>query len=171
MTRRSSLQPDFAAAYLNLGGLQEELGDMAAAEAVVPDRAREAADLRAAARPAGDPLAIQAARSRPGRPRRTLERRQARREPARPAAFCPGPCTRRQGRITLGRPNACARANALTIETNRKRSDYDPVDHERFVDGLLRAFDRDLFARLAGAGSSSHAARVRLRLAALGHHA
>ena len=48
------LQPDFAAAYLNLGGLQEELGDMAAAEAVVPHRARETARLRAAARPAGD---------------------------------------------------------------------------------------------------------------------
>ena len=38
---------------------------------------------------------------------------------------------------------------------NEKRRDYSPVEHERFVDGLLQGFDRDLFARLAGAGSPS----------------
>ena len=43
--RAIQLQPDFAAAYLNLGGLQEELGDMAAAERSFRTRAREAAGL------------------------------------------------------------------------------------------------------------------------------
>jgi hypothetical protein len=38
------------------------------------------------------------------------------------------------------------------LEANRLRRDYDQVDHERFVDSLLRAFDRDFFARLKGAG-------------------
>jgi hypothetical protein len=40
----------------------------------------------------------------------------------------------------------------LTLELARGRRDYVPADHERFVDGLLPVFDRDFFARLAGAG-------------------
>ena len=71
--RPSQLQPEFAAAYLNLGGLQEELGDMAAAERIVPHRARETAGLRVAACTAGNAAAIQAGRSRPGRPGRATE--------------------------------------------------------------------------------------------------
>ena len=67
------LQPDFAAAYLNLGGLQEELGDMAAAEASFRTALEKQPAYRAAARSAGDLAALQAARIRPGRPGRALE--------------------------------------------------------------------------------------------------
>ena len=60
------------------------------------------------------------------------------------------------GRGEYARAAECLReGNALTIEINEKRRDYSPADHERFVDGLLQEFDRDLFARLAGAGSPS----------------
>ena len=46
-------------------------------------------------------------------------------------------------------------ANALAIESNIKRRDYDPAEHERFIGELLSGFDRELFARLANAGSTS----------------
>ena len=67
------LQPDFAAAYLNLGGLQEELGDMVAAERSFRTALEKQPTLCAAARSAGDLAALQAARSRPGRARRAFE--------------------------------------------------------------------------------------------------
>jgi hypothetical protein len=52
-----------------------------------------------------------------------------------------------------GRAADCLdRANAASRARSSGRPGYDPAQHERFVDGLLRAFDRGLFARLAGAG-------------------
>ena len=60
------------------------------------------------------------------------------------------------GKGEFARAGECLReSNALTLETNRLRKDYTPADHERFVDGLIRSFDTELFARLAGAGSPS----------------
>ena len=58
------------------------------------------------------------------------------------------------GRGDYARAAECLReANAMTLGAGAQRtSDYDPAEHERFVDGLLRVFDRDFFARLAGAG-------------------
>ena len=57
------------------------------------------------------------------------------------------------GKGEFARAAECLReGNALTLETNRTRKDYAPTDHERFVDGLLRAFDPEFFARLAGGG-------------------
>ena len=44
-------------------------------------------------------------------------------------------------------------ANALTLEqARRKKRDYVPAEHERFVDNLLEAFGADFFARAAGGG-------------------
>ena len=60
------------------------------------------------------------------------------------------------GKGEFARAAECLReGNALTLETNRTRREYAPAEHERFVDGLLRAFDQDFFARLSGAGLES----------------
>lgn len=40
----------------------------------------------------------------------------------------------------------------MTLELARGREIYDPVEHERFVNRLIREFDRDFLARLEGAG-------------------
>jgi hypothetical protein len=38
------------------------------------------------------------------------------------------------------------------MEWTRSRRNYDPAQHERFVDGVLRVFNRDFFARVAEGG-------------------
>jgi len=44
-------------------------------------------------------------------------------------------------------------ANSLTLEQSlRKKRDYVPSQHERFVDNLVQAFDAGFFARIAGVG-------------------
>ncbi len=60
------------------------------------------------------------------------------------------------------------KANALTLEVNHKRRDYAPDEHREFVDMLLNQFHPDFFRRLRRRiGFPS--ARLRIRLAALGH--
>jgi hypothetical protein len=57
------------------------------------------------------------------------------------------------GRGDFSRAAEClARANAITLEHERGRRDYSPAEHERYVDGLIRVFDRGTFARLSDAG-------------------
>ena len=46
-------------------------------------------------------------------------------------------------------------ANALALKAENERHEYQPADHERYVDGLIEAFDVDFFSRLAGTGSDS----------------
>jgi tetratricopeptide (TPR) repeat protein len=146
------LQPDFAAAYLNLGGLQEELGDMAAAEAsfrtalekqpgyALP-HARLATLLRSKL-PESDLAALEER----SKDEKLAENPRARLLFALAHAF--------DGKAEYARAAECLReSNALTLETNRLRREYAPADHEHFVDGLIRTFDADLFARLSGAGS------------------
>jgi tetratricopeptide (TPR) repeat protein len=148
------LQPEYGAAYLNLGGLQEEQGNLAAAEGsfrkaleVQPNFALPHARLATLLRgKLTEPdLAALEARSTDDK----LE---------------PGPRARLlfalahalDGRGDYARAADCLRqANALSLELNEKRRDYSPVDHEKFVDGLLRDFDRGFFERLAGSGVPS----------------
>jgi tetratricopeptide (TPR) repeat protein len=148
------LQPEYAAVYLNLGGLQEELGDLAGAEEA----------FRTA-------LKLQPSYALPHARLATLLRgklsdddRTALQERLTDEKLGQGPRGRLlfalahvlDGQHEYTRAAECLReANALTIETNEKRRGYAPIDHERFVDGLLRGFDRELFTRLSGAGSSS----------------
>jgi tetratricopeptide (TPR) repeat protein len=148
------LQPDHGAAYLNMGGLQEELGDLAGAEEafrmalrVQPSFALPHARLATLLRgqlPDQDLAAIEERLTDDklgGGPRGRL-------------LFALAHAL--DGRGDYARAAQCLReANALTIEVNEKRRDYALVEHERFVDGLLRGFDRDLLERLAGAGSPS----------------
>ncbi len=46
-------------------------------------------------------------------------------------------------------------ANAAAQDLSRPRRDYNPAEHERFVDNVLRAFTPEFFARTAGMGSDS----------------
>jgi tetratricopeptide (TPR) repeat protein len=145
------LQPDFAAAFLNLGGLQEELGDMAAAERSF----RTALEKQSTFALPHARLATLLRSKLPEADLAALEER------LKDDKLAEGPRARLlfafahalDGKGEYARAAECLReGNALTLETNRTRKDYAPAEHERFVDGLLGAFDRDLFARLAGVG-------------------
>ncbi len=148
------LQPEFAAAYLNLGGLQEELGDMAAAErsfrtalekqsGYALPHARLATLLRSKL-----PEADLAALEERLKDEQLLENPRARLLFALAHAL--------DGKGEYARAAECLReSNALSMETNRTRKDYSPADHEKFVDGLIRSFDREFFTRLSGGGLPS----------------
>ncbi len=148
------LQPEFAAAYLNLGGLQEELGDMAAAErsfrtalekqsGYALPHARLATLLRSKL-----PEADLAALEERLKDDQLLENPRARLLFALAHAL--------DGKGEYARAAECLReSNALSMETNRTRKDYLPADHEKFVDGLIRSFDREFFTRLSGGGLPS----------------
>ena len=167
--RRCEMQPDSAAAHLNLGGLDEELGEMDEAEAAfrtalrlqpqfpVP-HARLATLLRGKL-PDADLAALES-----GWPTPTWPRARAR--------LLFGLAHVLDARGDYARAAACLReANAISLELAKGNRDYVPAEHEQFVDGLIRAFDAEFFARNAG-GRPRHApAGLRLRPAALGHHA
>jgi len=148
------LQPDLGTSYLNLGGLQEELGELKEAEesfraalakqpAFALPHARLATLLRGKL-PDADLAALE---------ERLTDEKLAQ-NPRGRLLFALAHAL--DGCGDYARAAECLReANAITLEVNRDRRDYAPVDHERFVDGLLRVFDRDLFSRLAGAGSET----------------
>jgi hypothetical protein len=46
-------------------------------------------------------------------------------------------------------------SNAISKELAKGNREYVPADHEKFVDGLLRNFNTELFARTAGTGHDS----------------
>lgn len=46
-------------------------------------------------------------------------------------------------------------ANALQLALYPRYNRFQPSEHERFIDDLIRSFDRDFFARTAGAGLES----------------
>jgi tetratricopeptide (TPR) repeat protein len=145
------LQPHSGAPLLNLGWLHELLGEMDRAES-----AFRAALKRQPNFPAPHARLATLLRGKlPDEDLATLEARLADED------LAPGPRARLlfglahalDGRGEYARAAEClTRANALTLELDRGRHDYSPAEHERHVDGLVRAFDRSFFARLAGAG-------------------
>jgi tetratricopeptide (TPR) repeat protein len=148
------LQPDFATAELNLGGLHEELGELAEAEASF----RTALRLQPAFALPHARIATLLRGKLPAEDLAALEQRLADEQ------LGPGPRARLlfalahvlDARGDYARAADCLRqANALTLDLDKGRREYAPAEHEQFVDGLLRTFDRDFFARLAGAGSDS----------------
>jgi tetratricopeptide (TPR) repeat protein len=148
------LQPELAAAYLNVGGLQEELGDLAGAEAAF----RTALRFQPTYALPHARLATLLRGKLPDQDLAALEERLTDEKlgQAPRARLLFSLAHAMDGRGDYVRAAECLReGNALTVLVNEKRRDYAPVEHERFIDGVLRVFDRDLFARLAGAGSQS----------------
>ena len=148
------LAPQWAPAHLNLGGLDEEEGNFARAKAGF----RTALELQPAFALPHARLAVLLRGKLPEADLARLEERLADEQliPAARARLLFGLAHVLDARGDYSGAAQCLRqANAVSLETNRGRRDYDPADHERFVDGLLAMFDRDLFARLAPAGSDS----------------
>jgi len=152
------LQPDLPMAHVDLGGLHEEMGEMAEAEA----RFRAALRLQAAF---ALPHARLATLLRGKLPDEDLSALQTRLTDEK---LGPGPRARLlfalahalDARDDFARAADCLRqANALTLQMALGRREYVPAEHERFVDALLGAFDRDFFARLSGSGSESRRLR------------
>ncbi len=133
--------PHSGAPLLNLGWLHELLGEMDQAESSF-----RAALERQPKFPA--PHARLATLLRGKLPDEDLAALEARLEDP---DLAPGPRARLlfglahvlDGRGDYARAAEClARANAITLELERGRRDYSPAEHERYVDGLVRAFDR-----------------------------
>lgn len=148
------LRPDAAGAMLNLGGLLEELGDLAGAEAAF----RQALQLQPAYALPYARLSTLLRDKLPDADLAALEER------LRDANLDPRPKGRLHFALAAVRdarnefPAAAASANdanALALQIGRGRREYDPTDHERFVDGLIREFNGDFFDRIREAGSGS----------------
>jgi tetratricopeptide (TPR) repeat protein len=146
------IEPESGAAHLQLGGLHEELGAMAEAEAAF----RTALTLQPAMPLPHARLATLLRHNLPDADLAALEARLA------DTALDQGPRARLlfglahalDGRGEYARAALCLRqANAITSELARGRKDYDPVRHARFVDGVLGAFDVQLFTRLRESGA------------------
>ncbi len=145
------LRPGLAVAQMALGGLHEEMGEMAEAEAGF----RAALRLQPGFPPALARLAKLLRGKLPDADRALLEERLADHglHPEIRAALLFGLVQVLDARGEYRRAVEAARqANAVTLQALRGRRDYDSAQHERFVDGVLRYFDRDFFARVAGWG-------------------
>jgi tetratricopeptide (TPR) repeat protein len=146
------LKPDFASAHMSLGGLDEEMGRLGEAETAY----REALKLQPTFALPHARLATLLRGKLPEADLSALEGRLA--DPQ----LAEGPRARLlfalghvlDGRGEFARAAECLqRANALTVELNHKRKrEYDPVEHERFVDKLLTVFGPAFFARARDAG-------------------
>jgi len=148
------LQPDSGMARVNLGGLQEELGELAEAEVTF----RAALRLQPTFAIPHARLATLLRGKLPDQDLAALEARLADEQlgAAPRARLLFGLAHALDGRGDFTRAAECAaRANALALELARGRRDYAPTEHEQFIAALMRNFDSDFFARLAGAGPES----------------
>ncbi len=148
------LQPDSARAQMSLGGLHEELGELADAESAF----RMALRLQPGFALPHARLATLLRGKLPKEDLAALEQRLADEQlgqgPRARLLFSLAHALDAHG--DYARAADCLRqANALTLELTRGRRDYEPPEHELFVDSILGAFNADFFARLAGAGSDS----------------
>jgi tetratricopeptide (TPR) repeat protein len=148
------IQPDSASAQLNIGGLCEEIGQLDQAEAafrtalqVQPNFAVPHARLATLLRgklPDQDLVALEERLKDPqlaDGPRARLlfglaHVLDARGDHARVAEYL-------------------RQANALSKQMAQGHREYVPADHEKFVDSVIKNFDRDFFARVAGLGHES----------------
>jgi tetratricopeptide (TPR) repeat protein len=150
----AQLQPSLAAAQLHLGGLLEEQGDLPGAESAFREALRRQPNY---ALPHAR-LATLLRGKLPEADRAALETRLADPQlaPGFRARLLFGLAHVLDARGDYPRAADCLRqANALTLELARGRRDYSLDEHERFVDGLLHAFDAAFFARTAEAGSDT----------------
>ena len=146
------MQPDLMVANVSLGSLHEKMGDFTAAEACF----RTAVDDEAARSHALARLAMLLRGKLPDDDCKAIEERLAdsnASDPARLNLFF-GLANVWDARGRYAEAAACARqANALALAQFQRRSMvHDPAQHERFVSGLIEAFEPALFQRLANAG-------------------
>ena len=170
--KADELQPHASQPQVNLGWLHELNGEMDQAEAAFRRAIERQPKLPCAARPAGEPAA------RASCPTPTwLRSKTAWRTPIWPRApalhLLFGLAHVLDGRGDYARAAEClARSQRPGPRgTSTNATSTQPADHERYVDGLIQAFDADLFSKLAGAGSEQPPAGLRVRTAALGHDA
>jgi tetratricopeptide (TPR) repeat protein len=148
------LEPDSGAGYLNVGWVHELRGALDAAEAAFREAMRRQPQF---ALPHAR-LATLLRGKLPDADRAALEERLADPElaDAPRARLLFGLAHVLDARGDYARAADClVRANALALEASRARRAYDPPEHEQYVHGLVRAFDRDCCARLAGAWNVS----------------
>lgn len=144
-------QPHSGAPLLNLGWLAELLGEMDQAE----DLFRAALERQPGFPAPHARLATLLRGKLPDADLAALEARLADEDlaPVPRARLLFGLAHVLDGRGDFVRAADClARANALTLEHERGRRDYSPVEHEHHVNDLIRAFDRGFFARLGTVG-------------------
>jgi tetratricopeptide (TPR) repeat protein len=145
------LKPDLVEAQIALGNLHDEKGDLAEAEAAYRAALRmepkhplplcRLVRLLGGRLPDADCAALE---ERLADPQMTPETR---------TMLLFGLVQVLDARGEYGRAAEAARqANAATLKNKHRRRDYDPIRHERFVDWVLRFFDRDFFARVAAGG-------------------
>ena len=148
------IQPDSAGAHLNMGGLAEEQGRMEDAEAAF----RTALRLQPKFPVPHARLATLLRGKLPDDDLVALEKRLADAElPQGPRArLLFGLAHVLDARGDHARAAECLReANAVSKEQSKGNRQYIPADHEKFIGGLIRTFDAEFFARLAGAGHDS----------------
>jgi tetratricopeptide (TPR) repeat protein len=144
------LDPDLGGAQLNIGGIHEEMGELAEAETAI----RAALSIQPRFVAAHARLATLLRGKLPDADLAALEERLAEvtGEPRGNLLF--GLAQVLDGRGDYTRAAECLReANALALEhAKRRHREYDPAQHEQFVDNMLKASDAAFFARTAGGG-------------------
>ncbi len=145
------LQPGSPIVLNYLGGFHEEQGDLREAEAAYRQAARSQssfslplarlATLLRDKLPEADLAAIEADLARPGQLR----------EPRGRLLF--GLAHVLDARGEYARAARCLEeANALILESRRGHREYDPANHQQFVDNLIHEFDPSFFVRTAELG-------------------
>ncbi len=139
------LDPDLGGAQLNIGGVHEEMGELPEAEAAF----RAALKIQPRFVLAHARLATLLRGKLPDADLAALEVRLAEVKGEPRANLLFGLAQVLDGRGDYARAADCLReANALALENARRRKrDYDPAQHEQFVDNMVKACDKAFFAR------------------------
>jgi tetratricopeptide (TPR) repeat protein len=149
--RALELKPDYAEAKLSLGELHIQLGELDEAELAF----RAAIELQPAFAPAHARLATLLRAKLHEADRIALEERiadpQLNQDSRARLSFALADVSDARGEYDRA-ADFLRQANALRLELNRGNRTYHPAEHEQFVDNIIRTFDRDFFARIAGAG-------------------
>ncbi len=148
-----AIQPDAAAARMNLGWLHEEVGELAEAEAdyraarlMQPDFPLPLARLGTLLRGKLDDPELAAIEDR-------LTDEKLGENPRGRLLFALAHVLDARG--DYARAAEClVQSNAISLKSGR-RPDYDPTDHEQFVDSLTAVFTREFLESSAGQGSDS----------------
>jgi tetratricopeptide (TPR) repeat protein len=144
-------RPDVTPAWVFLGELHEDVGELAEAEAAY----RSALRSDPTCAPAQANLAKLLRGKLPDADRAALEKRltDPQLTPVLQTHLLFGLAAALDGRGEYARAaKAATRGHAVALEWLRTQGNYDPARHVEFVEAMVRTFDRDCFARVAGWG-------------------